>query len=183
MDKNSARIALANQRKKMTFKKRQTKSLKIMENLLPLLEGKKNVAIYLNTKDEVNTIDFLDYFIQNFDVVSSSITNDFEMEFYQIKNSKHLVRGYQDIMEPEDDVKVNKEDIEVMIVPMLGYDTRCQRMGYGKGYYDKYLSDFKGLVIGLAFTEQEFNHIPTEPHDVRMDYVVTEREIIKKPRY
>ncbi len=66
---------------------------------------------------------------------------------------------------------------------MLGYDKYCNRMGMGKGYYDRYLADFKGEIIGLAFTEQNYILIPIEPHDVRMDKVITERGILSKPNF
>ncbi len=180
MDKSKVRQYLSDQRKRMTYKKRVNKSLSIIENLLPLLEGKKNIAIYLNTKEEVITLDYLDYFLQNFDVVSSSITEEDQLWFYQIKNKNELVPGFMQILEPAEEILVNKEDIEVIITPMLGFDKRCNRIGYGRGYYDKYLEDYKGEIIGLAFAEQEYPHLPTTDLDVRMDYVVTDRKVFKK---
>lgn len=182
MDKNKVRQYLLDQRKRMTYKKRVSKSLEIMENLIPLIEDKKNIAIYLSMKEEVITLDYLDYFIQNFDVVSASITEEDELWFYQIKNRRELVPGgFMQMLEPPETTLINKEDIEVMIVPMVGYDKRCNRIGFGRGYYDKYLEDFKGLKIGVAFSEQEYPHLPTNDLDVKMDYVVTDRGVIKRP--
>lgn len=153
-----------------------------MENVLTLLEGKENIALYVNTKDEVNTLDFIPYFIENYKTVSSSITEE-TMEFYKIDNVRQLTPGFRDILEPLPNHKVEKEDIEVIIVPMLGYDKYCNRMGYGGGFYDRYLEDFKGIIIGLAFAEQNYPMLPTNKFDVKMDYVVTDREIIKQPKF
>lgn len=170
------------QRGRLTYKKRQEKSLKIMENLITLLDGKQNIALYINTKDEVNTIDFVPYFLDNYKSVSASITDE-TMEFYKIDNVKQLTPGYMGILEPLPNTHVCKDDIEVIIVPMLGYDKYCNRMGYGGGFYDRYLEDFKGTIIGIAFAEQTYPLLPTNEYDVKMDYVVTDREIIKKPKF
>lgn len=170
------------QRGRLTYKKRQDKSLKIMENLLTLLEGKENIAIYINTKDEVNTIDFVPYLLNNYKTISSSITDE-TMAFYKIENVKQLTPGYRGILEPLPNTLIEKDDIEVIVVPMLGYDKHCNRMGYGGGFYDRYLEDFKGIKIGLAFAEQTYPLLPTNKYDVKMDYVVTDREIIKQPTF
>ena len=66
MDKRVVRAHTLDKRRKITFKRRNTKSLKIMEQLLELLEGHKNIGIYLSLKDEVNTTDYLDHFFENF---------------------------------------------------------------------------------------------------------------------
>ena len=170
------------QRGRLTYKKRQEKSLKIMENLLTLLEGKENIALYINTNDEVNTLDFIPYFLQNFKTVSASITDE-TMQFYKIENVKRLTPGFKGILEPLPNTLIEKEDIEVMIIPMLGYDKHCNRMGYGAGFYDRYLEEFKGIKIGLAFAEQQYPLLPTNQYDVKMDYVITDREIIKQPKF
>ena len=71
----------------------------------------------------------------------------------------------------------------ICIVPAFMFDKSGYRLGYGKGYYDRYLADFKGEIIRLAFTEQNYILIPIEPHDVRMDKVITERGILSKPNF
>lgn len=182
MDKYKVRQVLTEQRARMTYKKRLEKSERIMEQLIPLLKGKKNIAFYINLNDEVITLDFLPYFLENYETISASVTED-EIEFYSFTNVKQLKEGYVGILEPPAVNKVEKDDIEVIIVPMLGYDKYCNRMGMGKGYYDRYLADFKGEIIGLAFTEQNHILIPIEPHDVRMDKVITERGILSKPNF
>ena len=68
---------------------------------------------------------------------------------------------------------------EIIIVPGLGFDSAGRRLGRGKGFYDRYLSDHPAIKIGLAFEVQMTKEIPTEPHDVRMDFVVTDQRIYK----
>lgn len=67
------------------------------------------------------------------------------------------------------------EENDCIIIPMLGFDSRCMmRLGYGKGYYDKFLSVTKGKRIGLAFSCQQFDKIPSDMHDIPMDIIITE---------
>ena len=73
-----------------------------------------------------------------------------------------------------------KDEMDVIIVPVVGFDRQNNRIGYGKGFYDRYLSDYKHKTIGLAFDEQEYRHIPHDENDVALDYIVTETRIFKK---
>jgi 5-formyltetrahydrofolate cyclo-ligase len=69
---------------------------------------------------------------------------------------------------------------ELTVVPLLAFDRTCYRLGYGKGYYDQLLSHTPGAAIGVAFAAQERPHVPREPHDVPLDMVVTEREVVRR---
>lgn len=62
----------------------------------------------------------------------------------------------------------------VVLAPMLAFDRAKQRLGYGGGYYDKYLENMDILKIGIAYSAQEVEHIPVELHDIKMDKIVTE---------
>jgi 5-formyltetrahydrofolate cyclo-ligase len=66
------------------------------------------------------------------------------------------------------------------VTPLLAFDRSCARLGYGKGYYDQLLTTTTGAVVGVAFAAQERGRIPREPHDVLLDMVVTEREVVRR---
>lgn len=68
----------------------------------------------------------------------------------------------------------NKDDIDIVIVPGLAFDVKGGRLGYGGGYYDRFLADFKGLKVGLTYRECRAYYIPQEEHDCKMDMVLTE---------
>lgn len=180
MDKSAVRSFLKEKRRQISFKKRNAKSLKIIENLHTLIKDYDNVAIYMSLKDEVNTSDYLDYFLSNYKVVSSSKIEEENLVFYQISSKNEVKPGYMDILEPKSLNKVDKKDIEAIIVPMLGFDKHLNRMGYGKGFYDRYLKDFEGVKIGLAFDVLNYPHLPHDENDVSLDYVVSEKQIYKK---
>ncbi|MCF8059166.1 MAG: 5-formyltetrahydrofolate cyclo-ligase [Bacteriovoracaceae bacterium] len=66
---------------------------------------------------------------------------------------------------------------EVLIIPGLAFGTKGQRLGRGKGYYDRYLESFKGLKIGVCYEEQMRSEIPCDEHDQMMDYIVTQNKV------
>lgn len=88
--------------------------------------------------------------------------------------------GYMGIKEPDPKRSrlVAPEDIDIVICPMVAFDKEKHRMGYGGGYYDRYLPKCKkALRIGLAFEAQCISDIPTDEFDQRMDYIITEEKI------
>ena len=84
--------------------------------------------------------------------------------------------GY-DILGPSEDAAESKPD--VILIPGLAFSKKGERLGRGKGFYDKYLSEYRGVKIGICFEVQLIDQIPTEIHDVHLDFIVTEERIIK----
>jgi len=73
-------------------------------------------------------------------------------------------------------------DWDLAIVPLLAFDRRGYRLGYGKGYYDRLLAASPITTIGVAFAAQEVERLPAEAHDIALDWVITEREVIESRR-
>jgi 5-formyltetrahydrofolate cyclo-ligase len=68
----------------------------------------------------------------------------------------------------------------ILIVPLAAFDRRGYRIGYGKGYYDRALTELAPTIsIGIGYAAQEIETVPHQPHDRRLDWVVTERDIIR----
>ena len=67
---------------------------------------------------------------------------------------------------------------DVILIPGLAFSEKGERLGRGKGFYDKYLSHYHGIKIGICFSEQLENEIPIEKHDIGLDYIVTDEKII-----
>ena len=76
-----------------------------------------------------------------------------------------------------DKQEINKEFLDLMIVPLVGYDTNCYRLGYGGGYYDRYLKDFNAPTIGLAYSFQYIEHYQSEDFDIPLDDIITDKKI------
>lgn len=82
-----------------------------------------------------------------------------------------FTKGVYGILEPNGEL-VKKEDIDIIIVPLLYFDKYNNRVGYGGGYYDRYLADYKGITIGVAYDFQEVDKIDVKPTDVKLDYII-----------
>lgn len=162
------------------------KSKLILEKLLSMncIKDSQNIMLYLDFNNEVKTDNLVNSLINLNKVVSSPITivDSKELTPYRITNLNNLCVGAYGIREPNENtsIKIDLTDIDVVIVPAVAYDKNCYRLGYGGGYYDRFLSKLRmdAVLIGLAFDFQVFDSIPKEDHDVQLDYVVTESTIL-----
>ncbi len=108
-------------------------------------------------------------------------TVNHKMDFYRVTDLTTLLPGYQGILEPcEEACRYEETSSCLMVVPGLAFDKRCYRMGYGGGYYDRYLEAYyHGFTMQIAFSIQEQDCIQIDSHDQKMDCVITESGIYK----
>ena len=100
--------------------------------------------------------------------------------FYKWKNYDVLQINKFGMLEPA--LLQNSKTPDVMLVPLLAYDNQKNRLGYGKGYYDRFLNKYlrnnkKILTIGIAFSFQKYHKIPVSDNDVKLNYILTEKGI------
>ena len=81
-------------------------------------------------------------------------------------------------MEPVGENFMNYNKVDLIIIPGVAFDRKKNRMGRGKGYYDRFLSKMKAPKMGICFEFQLFDDIPNDENDVKMDYIVSENELI-----
>lgn len=95
-----------------------------------------------------------------------------------------LELGAFHIEEPTGENTVNPESVELIVVPAVAYDRRGNRLGRGKGFYDRLLSSTKATKVGIGYQFQLLDEIPVEDHDVSMDIVITQNDyiIINEPK-
>lgn len=103
-----------------------------------------------------------------------------QIESYYINELNDLHPGAFGIMEPDPAccAPALPGELEVIIVPGVGFDRAGRRLGSGHGYYDRFLPQCAATRVGLAFSLQLCETVPSDAHDQRMDFVVTEEEII-----
>lgn len=84
------------------------------------------------------------------------------------------------VREPRDGRVISPSELDLVVVPAMGYDESCNRLGRGGGFYDRFLPEpqLRAVTVGIAFEAQIIHAIPTRKHDVRVDMVVTERRVI-----
>lgn len=134
----------------------------------------KVVGIYYSTQSEVDTIKLIEYSLSLGKVVCLPKVKEDLMDFFIIKSLDDLTIGSFNIMEPKNTKKIDKNEIDLMIVPGIVFDINNNRIGYGRGYYDKYLCGVKAYKIGLAYNEQIIEKIETGEHDIKLDMVITD---------
>jgi len=100
------------------------------------------------------------------------------LEFRKIKDFNSLEKGNFDIMEPKDNCPAS-ENLDVVLLPTIGIDRNGLRLGYGYGFYDRFLSKNNVVTIALTFAKQIVKSIPHLDNDVKIDWVVTEDEFFK----
>ena len=106
------------------------------------------------------------------------IARDAALEFRAWDETTPMTTGKHDIAEPAADNKVLPD---VLLVPLLSFDANCHRIGYGAGHYDRTIVQIKAtkpvLTIGMAYEVQKSDALPVEGHDVRLDMIITDRNV------
>ena len=141
----------------------------------------KSIGGYYPSNYEIDDLDILDLLEKkNFKVSLPIIKKENQMNFYSWSRNDPLKINKFGIPEPVS-FKIFYPDI--LLVPLVAYDVSLNRLGYGGGYYDRYIEKIekvkKVLKIGLAFSFQKISSIPINQYDKRLDFIVTEKEILK----
>lgn len=152
----------------------------INQNLQHLIEFMKfeYVMAFSPLPHEVDIKDSLDWILKEKSLILPRVNSD-QLEVYEVKNlEQDLEIGSFKILEPKVTCKsVNRGILNCVVVPGVCFDENGYRLGYGKGFYDKYLENFLGAKIGVCFEEFLTSNIYPQAHDVVMDFVVTEKAI------
>ena len=148
---------------------RDKKEEAIVNKLEGFING--NVGLYVPIQGEVNVFD--DF--KRYKNVYLPICDEDAMDFYKFTGK--LYKGKFNTYEPNKKNRIDPLDLDVIIVPLVGFN-KTHRMGYGKGYYDKYLKNTQAIKIGVAFDCQEDKSIQKKPSDVDMDLIITETRTI-----
>ena len=138
------------------------------------------IALYYPSNFELNILKFLENdFMKNKNVLLPVIERKNIMNFYQWKKNQPLFVNKFGILEPE---KSSIKIPNLILVPILAFDKRKYRLGYGKGFYDRYLNKFLNkfkdiLTVGVAFSFQKYHKLPIDKRDVKLNYILTEKGI------
>lgn len=155
-------------RSRLSIQERLKKEKAITNCVLPFLKGK--IGIYIPIRSEVNIYSHLK---GKYDLYIPKMLDETTIAFYSDLEEKQ--KGKFSTIEPAGIKKV--QDLDVILVPVVGF-FNTYRMGYGKGYYDRYLKGSKAFTIGLAFDVQEMEFEVKET-DVRLDRIITETRIFR----
>ncbi len=136
------------------------------------------IAIYKSLDYEVNTDKLIDHSLSIGKTVLLPRVIDDDMAFLELTAKTILIKSNFGVFEPIADKSYPKDKIDLVIVPGVCFDYDKNRLGFGKGYYDKYLKDTKMKKIGICFEEQICKCLPTDSNDIKMDLIITDKQII-----
>ena len=180
MNKSKLRSKILKLRKKNLYKKFKLHHDTIYQFFKKNRINFKNVGGYYPCNYEIDDLEMLN-FLRNKKANTSLpiIRKNNQMDFFEWTNKDPLKINKYGIAEP---IPAKKIYPDIIFVPLVAYDDHLNRLGYGGGFYDRYLEKIakikKILKIGLAFSYQELKKIPINKHDKKLDLIITEKKII-----
>ena len=182
MDKKTLRLLYKRKRAELDSIKIEELSIEIANQILKLpIWGFDNFHIFMGVDNlkEINT-NYIISVLQGRDknIIIPKVISNAQLTHYLLTDATKLKLNRWNVLEPINGIEVKPKSIQVVFVPLLAYDCYGDRVGYGKGYYDKFLSKCgeECLKIGLSFFNPE-KKIPTSPKDIRLNFCVTPKKI------
>tara|TARA_B100000929_G_scaffold291158_1_gene288495 strand:+ start:1735 stop:2298 length:564 start_codon:yes stop_codon:yes gene_type:complete len=178
-EKVALRQMLLEKRDSTSFDLIQIHSEKIYSRLKKIksFSNANSIGCYYSIGSEVQTISIIQELLNQEKHVSLPKVVDDTLVFRTIKQFDKLEKGSFGILEPKDDWPEEKS-FDVILVPAIGLTKDGIRLGYGHGYYDKFLADKSVTKIALTYNKQIVKSIPVSDHDIKMDWIISESESI-----
>ncbi len=159
--------------KAISFAEREKRATALLRAVWkhPAFEQAQNVLLFWPLPDEINTIPLIEraYAVGKTIFLPVVVGDDLVIKPY---NPMAMKPGAFGILEPQGD-PVSPVQLDLIIVPGVAFDATGNRMGRGKGFYDRLLAGTSATTIGVCYAEQYYLSIPTEPHDVPLNDVIT----------
>jgi 5-formyltetrahydrofolate cyclo-ligase len=174
-NKKSLRELLLERRDNTSFDLLKIASKKMQKriNKVYAFKDAQKIGLYYPIGSEILTQDIIQELISKGKEVFLPKVMGKNMEFRKIEDFRSLEIGNFDIMEPKDDCKV-ENNLDIIVVPTVGISPTGVRLGYGHGFYDKFLEGKNITTISLVLEKQIIKNIPKSEHDINMDWIITE---------
>lgn len=178
MNKNELRKDLLDKRQALPPALRERYSQTIMNRLAENrdFQDAQSVFIYLSVRSEVQTDKIIKTLLKQGRTVCVPVVSRTTMYAIRITEQTEYEVSPMGIPQPPLAEGLIVPSPELTVVPIVGFDPKRNRIGYGGGYYDRFLKDYAGEKIGLAFEAQRVEEIPREEFDVALDAIITEKE-------
>ncbi|MGB2692550.1 MAG: 5-formyltetrahydrofolate cyclo-ligase [Thermodesulfobacteriota bacterium] len=181
-EKDSIRNSVGKKRSALSDVEVKQKSLLISDNLysLEVFKLSNSIALYSPIQNEVRTESIFNKAIQTEKEVYFPRVNGSSLDFHRIHNLEQLQIGKFGVLEPEAHLcKTDIEKIDLFVIPALVFDRSGNRLGYGKGYYDRALADISdSKKVGLSYVLQILDSVPIDKNDRKVGIIVTEQGIV-----
>lgn len=183
MTKQEARTQMKKMRQELSKAEREERNQRIFERLMQLecMKRAKWFFPFVSYGTEVDTLPMITYILENTDTkVAVPRVNGKDMDFYEIQSLSQLQEGYCGILEPVTQDLVKAEH-GVMLLPGLAFDVQKNRVGYGGGFYDRYLESCQHTdlhTVAIAYDFQVVATIGAERFDRKPDLLLTDKRVI-----
>jgi 5-formyltetrahydrofolate cyclo-ligase len=183
MPKQKLRQVMLAKRKTLDPQEVRSKSLLIQQSFINSAEfaNAKVLALYAPIHNEVNTAEVFTAALASSKTVLYPALHDERLVFRRVITLEGLRKGAFGIPEPDSLCAAqDPREADIVILPGVAFDMKGRRIGYGKGYYDKTLHSLegRGKLVGFCYDFQLVDIITDEPHDVKMDLLITEKRVI-----
>ena len=181
--KDEIRKQILEKRSSLSLEEVDKKSELIIENLAPYLKNAQNIMIFMDMKNEVRITKLIELYPEkNFFISKIVNSKNREMKINKY-NENELVLHKFGYYESSSDDFYDEKILDIVIVPALAFDSSKNRIGFGGGYYDTFLNKVRGknkntLFIGVCYDFQMIEEVPIEGHDVTLDFVINESEVL-----
>ena len=181
--KDEIRKQILEKRSNLSLEEVDKKSELIIENLTPYLKNAQNIMIFTDMKNEVRITKLIELYPEkNFFISKIVNSKNREMKINKY-NENELVLHKFGYYESSSDDFYDEKILDIVIVPALAFDSSKNRIGFGGGYYDTFLNKVRGknkntLFIGVCYDFQMIEEVPIEGHDITLDLVINESEIL-----
>jgi 5-formyltetrahydrofolate cyclo-ligase len=181
--KKNIRLEMLARRKLFLNQHQMPSSIQQIQNQ-PWFQNAQTIAIYISQESEFPTRWLYDLCLAYKKKIVAPMMHGTQLKFLVVDQWEALLPNEKNIFEPAFGVEVKPESIDVFFVPLLAFDRSGNRLGRGGvngGYYDRLFANqaIKGKRVGVGFEVQECFSIPIESHDIPMNYILTERRIIR----
>ncbi len=183
LDNRAIRKRMIAKRKALSEVEVKRKSEQICERCLPYVHQAKSVGIYSPINNEVDVTSLLTLAQHNRIFALPRVISKTEMEMVSWHNNILMSCSSFGIQEPQEGEILTPTDLDVILIPLVAFRHDGVRLGYGAGYYDRYLQHCTALKIGIAYAFQCCDECEERPHDQLMDVVITETQCIISKYY
>lgn len=182
MNKDDIRRRVKARKSLLTEKERSDSARNVFDQLekLAAFALSNRILIYNSLPDELSTRDFIQRWMGSKKFFLPRV-NGIDLDILPYDSQRMHIGAFR-IEEPTGNDITDPELLEMIIVPAVAYDRNGNRVGRGKGYYDRLLKRTKALRVGVAYDFQLVDEIDCEPHDIPVDIVITETTIYRRSR-
>ena len=180
--KNELRTKYSHKRKALSKEEKVKLDESIAKRFLNMLSFRyaNQILFYASTDAEISTDEIFENALKaGKSCYFPKCYENSQMSFYKVNSSEELVVDAFKIKAPAFETEIYKpQPSDIIIVPAMSYDLKGYRLGYGKGFYDRFLPDFMGTKIGLCYSSFMAESLPKGRYDISVDIIVTEKKVI-----